>query len=298
MRFTTLMSARLAAALSFLSATALGCVLTLGDGGKTSDSCPDENSYLSNGECFCDAFYDWCNPDDNDDLTCCESQTSNSNGTPGTSSNTNSTTDVVPTGGTDTGTPPTGGTDTGEPPTSGTTGPAPTDCVVDQDPPASCDEAMGENFLCLQAADVNCGPEGSKYYVCMNGVWVEDTTAADQFCMLDQGADFSYGCILKDNVVQFQCGSGSGAACEPGGGQCTSDKDIEYCLYGKLSTADCFYLCTEEGVDGITFDHGYCGEQDSELSCICCDEGEDGCPLGGSSSGGGSSTGGGSSSTG
>jgi hypothetical protein len=298
MRLSTLLSAR-TAVFGFFSSMALGCVLTVGDGGKSSDECPDPNSELDNGKCFCNFDYTWCFPDDDKDLTCCpfSSDTTNnpSNATPGTTSNP-ATTDDVPTGGTDTGTPPTSGTTTETPPTSGTTGAPPTDCVADTSPANEpCNADNGENFLCLTADNIDCGPEGSHYYVCMNGVWVEDTAAGDESCKIDQGADFSYGCTLNGNVVQFECGTGSGAACDSGSsGQCTSDKDIEYCLYGKTTTADCLYLCMVVGdADMVTYDHGYCGEQEGDLSCICCDEGDAGCPINeGTTTGGDTSTGG------
>ncbi len=67
---------RLATILGFLSSVALGCVITVGDGGKQSSECPDANSYLSGNKCFCDIGYDWCKPGDDSDLTCCVSATS------------------------------------------------------------------------------------------------------------------------------------------------------------------------------------------------------------------------------
>lgn len=304
MRFSTLMSARLAAVFGFFSSMAIGCVLTVGDGGKAAEECPDPNSDLENGKCFCDFDYTWCEPNDDNDLTCCpfSSEGSNTNTTPGTSSSPTSETSDVPTSdGTDTGDPPTTGTTTEPPPTSGTTD-GPTDCTVDTSPADQpCNADMGENFLCLSASNPDCGPEGSKYYQCANGVWVEDTQAGDQLCQVD-GYDFAYGCKLDGNMVTFECGSGSGSACDSGSsGTCSSETEIEYCLYGKLTAADCLNLCMVVGDDMmITYDYGYCGEQDGELSCICCDEGDDGCPINGgtSSSGGESSTGGESSSTG
>src|SRR5690606_30141643 len=60
---------RLATILGFLSSVALGCVITVGDGGKQSSECPDANSYLSGNKCFCDIGYDWCKPGDDSDLT-------------------------------------------------------------------------------------------------------------------------------------------------------------------------------------------------------------------------------------
>ena len=77
---STLKFGRLSALTTFLSSLALGCVITLGNNGKTAEECPDDNSTLSDGKCYCKASYDWCQPDDLNDLTCCEdTTTSNSN---------------------------------------------------------------------------------------------------------------------------------------------------------------------------------------------------------------------------
>ena len=61
-------SGRLALLGAFLSSVAFGCVITVGDGGKTASECPDKNSYLSNDKCFCEFGYDWCNANDDADL--------------------------------------------------------------------------------------------------------------------------------------------------------------------------------------------------------------------------------------
>jgi hypothetical protein len=300
MQFTTLKSARLAAVLGFFTAMAFGCVLTVGQGDGKTGTCPEINNHLEGDECFCDSGYSWCEPFDDDDLSCCEI------GGNDTSNNTPATPDTTPTtsNGTTTDPPPTSGTsttqDTEDPPTSGTTsGPPPSNCVVDVSPPASCDPDAGENFLCLTASDADCGPEGSQYYVCEGGTWVESGDA-DALCQSD-GYDFAYGCTVEDSVVQFSCGVGPGTACDSSGAAvCATEQNIEYCVYGKLTASDCLFECMEGGM--VQYDYGYCGEQEGDLACICCDEGEDDCPLGGgtSTSSDGSSTGGseGSSSTG
>ena len=279
---STLKFGRLSALATFLSSLALGCVITLGDGGKTAEECPDNNSSLSDGKCFCKVSYDWCRPDDPKDLTCCLDTTSdsnsnsNSNGTTTNSSNSNSGTDgtTVPTG-------------TSDVPTGGTTG-TPTGCSVTTDPPATCDAGT---FLCIAADNAECGVEGSKYYVCQNGVWVENTTDGDASCKSD-GYDFSYGCEDKGNTVEFSCGVGPGTACETGiPDVCSTDVGLDSCDLGKLSTTDCTAYCMEVGDDmGITYDYGYCGDKRG-IACICCDEGDAGCPINGGTSTGGSTTG-------
>ena len=165
-------SGRLALLGAFLSSVAFGCVITVGDGGKTASECPDKNSYLSNDKCFCEFGYDWCNANDDADLTCCESQTSASLSD---TNNTNNGTDGTGTG-TGTGTGGTSGSTTSDVPTTsqGTTG-EPLDCSATAGVPESCDPNT-ENFLCLQADNPDCGPEGSKYYVCDGGTWAQDPT--------------------------------------------------------------------------------------------------------------------------
>lgn len=277
MHSTTLKFTRLSALFSFLSSAAIGCVISAGGGGKSfgdGEECPDTNSYYDAGDCFCDSGYDWCKPNDDSDLSCCISQTTNGNDD--TSNNTNNTDGQ--TDGTTTTDEPTSGT-TAEVPTtseSGTTG-DPLECVVDATPPGSCDENT-ENFLCLGAADAECGPQGSQFYICMNGAWVEDPTGPDANCKAD-GFDFGYGCVDEDMMVQFVCGVGPGTACDDNGPTCNGETDLEECFYGKLSVTNCEAYCMEVGDGTMTYDYGYCGEQQDVTSCICCDEGDEGCPI-------------------
>lgn len=285
MHSTTLKFTRLTALFSFLGSAAIGCVISAGGGGKSfgdGEECPEANSYYDAGECFCDSGYDWCKPNDNNDLTCCVSQTTNGNDdtSNNTNNNTNNNTDGQTDGQTDgtTTDEPTGGTTVEEPTTSnsGTTG-EPLECVVGITPPASCDENT-ENFLCLEAAFAECGPQGSQFYVCMGGTWVEDPTGPDANCKAD-GFDFGYGCEDQDMMVQFVCGVGPGTACDASGPTCNGETNLEECYYGKLSVTNCEAFCMEEGDGMMTYDYGYCGEQMGATSCICCDEGDEGCPI-------------------
>jgi hypothetical protein len=289
-------SGRLVSLFGFFSAVALGCVITVGDGGKGSNngSCPDENSRYDaeKDECFCDINYDWCNDDDISDLSCCVDNTSNTNSnsdpTGNPTSNSESNTDGTTTN------EPTSGTTEEIPTTSGTTG-DPLECVVEESPPGSCGE--GEDFLCLQASNPACEIEGSKYYVCTNGVWVENPNGPDESCVAD-GFDFAYGCENGETMVEFVCGIGDGTPCE-GGDTCNGETLLETCYYGKLGSTDCTAQCMEFGdMNMVTYDYGYCGEQRDETVCICCDEGDEGCPInegtttdGTSSTGDGESTG-------
>jgi hypothetical protein len=291
MQFSISKSGRFAVLLgTFLSSVAFGCVITVGDGGKASSECPDQNSYLKDNKCFCDIGYDWCNPSDDADLSCCDNGTSASsvtNNTGGTTSDTATGTGTA-TGGT------TGGSTTEEPPTTsqGTTG-APVDCSSTASVPESCDP-NSENFLCVQADNPDCGPEGSKYYVCDGGTWAEDPTGPTGQCTAD-GFDFAYGCTDNGTMIEFVCGNGSGTACSGDTKSCNGDTNLEFCQFGKLGTQDCLVQCMDVGDDmGVTYDFGYCGDQGSGSQCICCDEGDRGCPLGGGTTGGttGGSTGG------
>jgi hypothetical protein len=228
MQFSTLKSARLASLLGFFTSLTLGCVVTVGDGGKPGGECPEINNHLEGDKCYCDDGYSWCDPFDDSDLTCCldSGDTSNPTNNPSNDNTSNNdTTSDVPTGGTDTSN--SDGTTTETPPTSGTTGPNPTDCVIETELPGSCDVDMGEAYLCLQASDPACDVEGSKYYICEGGVWVEDTSSGDESCKFDLDNDgaFSYGCRLDGNTIQFECGVGPGTACDSNSDStCTTDR--------------------------------------------------------------------------
>lgn len=302
-------ASRLAFALSFLTSVTLGCVISVGPGGddagvhecgsllahndvncvcddgyelcnpgdpddtdcceKTGKggSCDDPNSVLQGDQCFCVVGYTWCQPDDPNDLSCCPDggQTSNGTGTEGTSG--------------------TGGTSMEQPTTSqGTTG-GPVECPNPATPPGSCDPNT-ENFFCSHPE--SCGPEGSTFYICDGGVWVEDPAGPDENCKFD-GFDFGYGCIDNGSQVEFFCGYGPGTACQTGSASsCMTDNILLSCEYGKETATDCFQKCTVEGDEmGVTYDFGSCGEQDGAIQCLCCDEGDPGCDLGGGGTTGG-----------
>jgi len=274
---------RLAALSGFLTSAAVGCVITVGDGGKAADgeSCPDNNSFINDGECFCNVGYDWCNESDNTDLTCCEDTTSVSSDPTNNTNNTQTnasqgTTTDEQTGGTTSDLPTT--TDV---PTSGTTG-DPLECTVENEPNGAC---TPETVLCVQAADAACGTEGSKFYVCTNGAWVEDPTGPDMNCKFD-GYDFGVGCEDDGTKVVFDCGFGPGTACQSGDpASCNGDIVYEECYKGKLSATDCTAYCMEIGDDmGVTYDYGSCGEQRGEITCLCCDEGDEDCAINGGTS--------------
>lgn len=318
MHNTLLTSGRMASLLGFFSAFALGCVINVGGGGDTAgsydcgdllahnddncqcdpgyercnpnsddtdcckkigkgddESCPDPNSAYADGQCFCNVGYAWCNPSDANDLSCCADPGQTSNGTTGLTETSNGTDDLPTTGGT-------GG---------------PVECNEVATPPASCDPET-ENFFCSHPE--SCGPEGSVSYICDGGVWVETPGAPDDNCSFD-GFDFGYGCVDTGTKVDFVCGYGPGDACETGSANtCNETTQLLFCAYGKLGGQDCYTQCTEIGdEDMVLYDFGYCGEQDGVAQCLCCDEGDEGCPITpedttggeGTSTGGGSTTG-------
>jgi hypothetical protein len=303
-------STRLASLFGFFTAFALGCVVSFGNTTSAGDlecgtplahndancvcddgyercntvgtdccektakpgTCDDPNSELVGDECYCKVGYTWCS-DDPADLSCCEDpgQTSQSGTGTATDSGTGGTTMEVPT--------------TSE----GTTG-VPQECANKATPPASCDEAS-EAFFCTNP-EPECTPYDSQYYVCEGGVYVDQTASIDQQCQLD-GYDFGYGCVDTPQGVFVECGNGSGDACNGGAASCLDDKVLAQCKWGKQSETDCFVQCTEIGdADMVLYDYGGCGEQDGEVVCQCCDEGDEGCPINEGGSTGGDDTGG------
>lgn len=294
----SLPSSFLASVLSFTSAFALGCVISVGPGGddagshecgsllanndancvclpgyercnagtSDTDCCEkegkggecDANSYLDGNQCFCNEGYTWCNPDDDNDLSCCADPNQTTQGTDGTSEGTTeTTTEPIPT-------------------TSIGTTSEPEECLEAVEPSASCEEGT---FFCTNPA--SCGPYGSTQYHCEGGVWVEDTQdILDQTCQFD-GDDFAYGCVDDpEQGVVTECGTGSGAACNPGPATCADESTWAACQWGKQTEADCYVLCTEIGDDqGSTYDYGSCEVQSGEAVCACCDEGDEGCPI-------------------
>lgn len=301
---TRLLSKSLLHALALVAGLVAGCVFTTGDGDD--GDCPGSNIHESFGECFCDAGYEWEDPNDSNNLTCvpemakdgaceeannvvidgtcycddgyswcssdpndfscCEDPGHSDAGTGGSADDVADTNDSGDTGA-DTGTDT--GADTGADTGIDDTGP---DSGVEPDP-ADCTED-GLNF-CSNTEEM--GPEGSRVWVCMGGEWVENSTIGDESCMFD-GFDFAYGCTSSGDAVQFVCGDGPGTACDGAEASCVDADVINYCLYGKLSEDSCLRICTEEGDDmGVTYEHGQCDSETNE--CFCCDSGDEGCAI-------------------
>lgn len=216
-------------------------------------SCMEPNNVLVDGVCECEEGYVWCEPDDLYDYTCCDG------GGPGPSS----ADETADTGNTDTFD--VGGGSTGT--DTGGTLPDPAGCTVD----------TPEVIYCTNTADD--GPEGSGFYVCTDGRWVEMPESGDESCQFD-GYDFAYGCIDDGQMIAFICGNGSGAPCEDDADAMCLDADvIDTCIFGRATEDSCATLCNTIGDErGVTYDSGFCDADAEPDDCVCCDVGDPGCP--------------------
>ncbi|MCA9705892.1 MAG: hypothetical protein KDK70_08605 [Myxococcales bacterium] len=224
----------------------------------------ESNVHLEGDVCVCDNGFNWCNPNDLDDLSCCPDDNQATSGV-GTSDDT----------GTEEGTE---SADT----TADETGDPPGMCEQVDAPWNGVEPDAGD---CTEDGLVFCsnndqeGPAGSRYWECLGGEWVESTTAGNESCQFD-GFEFAYGCVDDGASVNFVCGVGPGTACSgPECDACAGDDVIEFCADGKLGSDSCSRICTEDGIDGITFDTGICVSDGGVADCFCCDEGDEGCPL-------------------
>jgi hypothetical protein len=226
--------------------TDFDCERIPGKGGGAG-ACTEPYSSHAEGYCYCDDGYKWCDADNPDDYTCCPDDAQDEAG-----------------GGS-------GGIDTDDGAgTADETGADP----VEPDPADCTAENEGVSF-CSNTDSM--GPEGSRYWVCMTGAWVEAPNAADEACIFD-GFAFSYGCVDNGSAVEFLCGNGPGTACERDTASCVDGDLLNYCQYGRLTQDSCFRICTEEGDDmGITYDYGLCDAEAND--CFCCDSGDTNCPA-------------------
>lgn len=242
-----------------------GCIIT------AAEPCDSgNNNHLdANDMCVCDAFHDWCNPDDDTDLNCCEDDVADTgdvgDGDGDGDGDTNTTGDGDGDTNTDSGTDTTGD---GDGDGDGDTNLPPADCLPEEEGFYWCTHSEAE------------GAEGSALYVCLDGVWTENNAEMDEACMFD-GYDFAYGCVDNGVEVIFECGVGSGEACEAGSPAfCQDDDIIAYCQSGKETWDSCMSFCQEVGIDGITYEYGECDDSvPDDVACFCCDSGDPGCPI-------------------
>lgn len=214
------------------------------------DECLD-NSHEEPDGCVCDEGYEWCDPNNENDLRCCPID-----------------------GDTGTGD---GGTGTGD--GTGDGGDGGDECDPGQPPDAGpCDV----DALWCTSTDPDCPGD---FYRCEDGEWVLDTEMGDADCMFN-GDDFSYGCYddPAEDAIIFVCGTGPGTDCNNDDEDTCSDSDtLSFCKHGKLSEDSCNRICTEEGdAGGALYDFGECGEQDGSIECLCCDFDDPDCGDGGS----------------
>ena len=214
--------------------------------------------------CVCDGGYNWCSPDDLEDLSCCldENQVQPEMDTEGSGT--------------------TSGSETGS---TDETGEAPGDCQETPTPPNGSEPDAAD---CTEDGLVFCsnteaeGPAGSRYWECIDGAWVEAPMAGDANCRAE-GSDFGYGCVDNGTDVEFVCGTGPGTHCDGAGcDACGGDGDqILFCDSGKLGADSCLRVCSEEGdANGVTFDHGECVVGANGVpGCECCNAGDEGCPA-------------------
>ncbi|MFV8750015.1 hypothetical protein ACNOYE_05665 [Nannocystaceae bacterium ST9] len=246
-----------------------GCLISVGPPAEPCDS-GVHNQLDDQGECICDIGYDWCNPNDPNDLDCCDNNvgedevgTSNGN-TTNTSNDTSNDTTATDTGDGDGDTT---ATDTGD--GDGDTGTFPPDTCLPEE----------EGFYWCTHSEA-MGPEGSQLFVCTGGAWVENAGVMDESCGFD-GYDFAYGCVDNGTEVIFECGVGSGDACdETSPAFCVDDDQIGYCYQGKETWDSCMTFCQEVGIDGVTYEYGECDDSvPDDVACFCCDSGDQGCPI-------------------
>lgn len=211
--------------------------------GSGSPSCPDPNSFMSNGECFCKVGYYWCSPEDPGDLSCCLPGAETT--APGTTSAESTSAD-----------PTTGGEACGTPP--------PARCDTNNDT-RHCDSGPG------------CELGESTLYACKDGLWQPDPAAADAECVA-KGHDFAFGCVAGGGVIEVACGDGPGSACGDNPGFCTSATVLQSCLHGKLADTDCLAACKAGEIDGVKYESGFCLQSRISPKCMCCNPGDPGCP--------------------
>jgi hypothetical protein len=264
----TLQSLKIGSLLGGILGLGFGCVITL----EPLEPCDSgsNNKLDDNGECECRIGYEWCDPNDAENLNCCDSDIGDDSGT---TTNTTNTGD----GDGDTGD---GDGDTGDgdgDPGDGD-GDGDGDCADVELPPETC-LPEEENFSwCTNSDDLH--PECGQFFVCQGGFWTENPSAGDESCMFD-GYDFSYGCVDNGMEVVFDCGDGSGAACnEADPAFCLDDDQIAFCLHGKETADSCLAFCQEEGIEGQTYEYGECDDSiPDDIACFCCDSGDEGCPI-------------------
>jgi hypothetical protein len=263
----TLQSLKLATLLGGIVGLGFGCIINL----EPLEPCDSgsNNKLDSNGECECRIGYEWCDPADQSNLNCCDDDIGGTN----TSTSGPGDGDGDPTGD---GDPDTGDGD-GDPAGDGD-GDGDGDCAPGELPPESCTGDEEGFYWCTNSEAM--GPGCSEFYICENGAWTENPGFMDESCGFD-GFDFAYGCVDDGSSVIFECGDGSGAACNDADpAYCVNEDEIGYCLWNKETWDSCQLFCEEVGIGGQTYEYGECDASvPDDIACFCCDSGDEGCPL-------------------
>lgn len=245
-----------------------------------SGECDQPNSFVEGDQCFCNQGFNWCTSDPND-FTCCEDPDQAMDDGDPTGGQDDGNDDVADDGGSgDTA----GTADDGADSESGMADDTTGGGAVCEETPADPSGFEPEDADCTKnglAFCSNVDPDnvaGSRYWLCMDGAWIESPEAGDEICEFD-GFDFAYGCTDTEDGIVHDCGVGPGTDCS--GAECSGcvDSDlIQSCDSNKLSEDSCARICSEDGdAEGITYDFGECVVGDAGPECACCDEGDEGC---------------------
>ena len=256
----------------------IGCVITF----EQIEPCAtgDNNKLNDQGDCECQIGYEWCDPNDIDNLNCCDDDIGD-----GTTTDTDPSTTDPATDTDTTDTDPATDTDTTGDGDGDTTGDGDGDTTGDGDgdtceepvlPPESCTPEEEGFYWCTNSVS----PECSSFFICEGGVWTENAGFMDESCQFD-GFDFAYGCVDDGENVIFECGDGAGTACGNDDPAFCVDQDvIGYCQFGKETHDSCQLFCEEVGIEGVTYEYGECDDSvEGDVACFCCDSGDEGCPV-------------------
>lgn len=276
----TLQSLKLAALFGGVLGLGFGCVIELeqtepcptGDHNKLTDDAGGDTKQTEDGACECSVLYDWCDPNDPENLNCCSD--SNADGTSGGPDDDGDEIGDESTGDGDGD----GDGTTGDGDGDGTTGDGDGDGDPGTLPPETCPPEEENAYWCTH--DEAMGVEGSRFFICTDGMWVENQAVLEEDCAFN-GFDFAYGCVDDGTQVIPVCGYGSGEPCNNDDPAfCVDDDQIAYCDASKETWDSCLAFCMETGIEGETFEHGLCDESiPDDVACFCCDSGDEGCPI-------------------
>ena len=269
---------KIAAVLGSVLGIGIGCVINFEP--ITPCDSGSNNKLNDAGECECQIGYEWCDPDDPNDLNCCDDDIGE--GTSGNTSNTTSSTSNTGDGDGDAtgdGDGDATGDGDGDPATGdgdGDTGGESCDMV--ELPPESCTPEE-EGFVWCTNSD-EMAPQCGEFFVCIGGTWTNSPADMDASCEFD-GYDFAYGCFDDGEQVVFECGDGSGAECTSDSpAYCVDDDQIAYCQFDKETWDSCQLFCEEVGIEGQLYEYGECDDSvEGDVACFCCDSGDEGCPI-------------------